>query len=737
MAGSGSLSAAPINSTTIDCNYSVTVSGSGRQAIIDIVNTARTFFNRVYLGAGHHAGTYRQSGLVPNTSYHFYLYDWKNDSDYTRLASAHASTPSGAPPPPPPPPPHTTSGTLSGVATGAETASLNYSYANGTNVSLFRGTDLLQTFGSGNGSGVYEDSGLTPEMPYTYYLRNGATVGSTLLASAMINTPELPARGTLSANTVDSANIDLTYTFIDGEEVSLFRGSTKIKTFGSGSGSGVYRSGGLTADTSYTYYLRNGTSAEDIQLATASAKTLEDIRQAIIRRGKILPLSSQITIFDSTLTRLGILEKYTYTYWNFKYRQVGDFKLTINRYLPNTEYLVKGNILAIYVAGYYRAGIIEYKEIDLTEEGKISENYIITGRGIGGLLAERKAEHNVSVDTGYDNQNTLASTAMRHYVNVNCMDADNADRNYPLLYLEEPDPEAGGNRKYDARFQVISELLEEISLASGLGWEVILDPDNKRFIFRIIEGLDRSFGNGVNSPVTFSPEYGNVRFIRYTDSNINSKNVATVAGQGEGADRLIVYVSKDGEVYTGMDRREVFIDARDLETPSEAYTNDPAAGSDIDLEMADTSAFIVGDSVIVSSSAGSERAIVTDIDTNVSITVDTLVLNHTDIDPLVTNIEKLIQRGHERLVDLGETKSIEMENLSTGPFSFGEDFYIGDILTVKNPGIVTADIRLVEAIIEIDADKLIQNRLILGKSFPDTISVTELRNKNTNPEVRR
>ena len=68
---------------------------------------------------------------------------------------------------------------------------------------------------------------------------------------------------------------------------------------------------------------------------------------------------------------------------------------------------------------------------------------------------------------------------------------------------------------------------------------------------------------------------------------------------------------------------------------SQAYTNDPGAGSNIQLDMVDTSYFQVGDPIIVKSSAGFEGAYVTVVDPNVSITVDALVLNHTTTTPTV------------------------------------------------------------------------------------------------------
>jgi len=656
---SANLSVKATGSTTLKCSWAYYGIPAGHQFCLYMKKTGSPSTPpTIFYPAGTRSGSNTFSGLTSGANYTFYCYDYIDSSHYTELYRV-SKTMSYSPPPPPPP---KTSGTLSANATSPTTVSLNYSYKNGSSVTLFRDSDLVITFGSGTNSGVYEDT-VDPDTVYVYTLRNGATIGSKLLASATIGTPPLPAEGTLSGQVIDSATIDLTYSFSYGTNVSLFRGTTKVTTFGSGSGSGTYRNGDLSPDTSYTYYLRDGSAVEDTLLATVTKKTLKEARKAIIERGKILPLSSQITIFDSTLTCLGIIEKYTYTYWNFKYRSVGDFKLIINRYLPKTEYLIKGNLLALYVAGYYRAGIIEYKGIKLDEGGKITEDYEITGRLLGGLLSERLALHITDSGTGYDSQNTLASTAMRHYVNVNCMDAINTDRNYPLLYLEDPDPEAGGNIKYDARFQYISELNEEICLASGLGWEIVLDPINKKMIFMIIEGLDRSFGNGVNSPITFSPKFENIRFINYVDSNINSKNVAYVAGQGEADLRDVDEVAYLGASYTGMARREIFIDARDADAT-----------------------------------------------------------------------DKMLQRGNERLVELGETKIIEIENLASGPFSYGKDFYLGDIVTAEHPDIVSANVRVIEAIIEIDSERLIQNSLIFGKSFPDLINI---KSKDTLPEIRR
>ncbi|MEI6059037.1 MAG: siphovirus ReqiPepy6 Gp37-like family protein, partial [archaeon] len=349
-------------------------------------------------------------------------------------------------------------------------------------------------------------------------------------------------------------------------------------------------------------------------------------------------------IFDSTLTLLGMIDNYEYLKWNFKYRTVDDFEIKVNRYKNNASYLIAGNIVSVYINNEYRAGIIELKELTLTQDGKLSESYHIIGRGLDGLLAERIALYVTASGTGYDSQNDKAETIMRHFVDVNCISSGTAARNYSLLELET-DLTRGATVKYDARFQILSELLEDISLASGLGWGVVLDTINKKMNFRIYEGLDRSFGNGVNSVVCFNPEYGNVKLLGYRESRLNSKNVTYLGGQDVAELRTVTEVTKDAGSYSDTLRRETFIDARDLDA-----------------------------------------------------------------------VDKLTQRGNERLVELGEESVIEMENLSTGPFEFGTDFDVGDIVTVKYPSVIEADARIIESQLEITPENGLANKLIIGRS---------------------
>lgn len=67
----------------------------------------------------------------------------------------------------------------------------------------------------------------------------------------------------------------------------------------------------------------------------------------------------------------------------------------------------------------------------------------------------------------------------------------------------------------------------------------------------------------LNPNARYSLEYGNLSDVKYSFSDIEYYNVALVAGQGEGDNRVRVYAGDT--TATGTDRIELYVDARDLQ----------------------------------------------------------------------------------------------------------------------------------------------------------------------------
>jgi len=105
--------------------------------------------------------------------------------------------------------------------------------------------------------------------------------------------------------------------------------------------------------------------------------------------------------------------------------------------------------------------------------------------------------------------------------------------------------------------------VQEICTAYGLGIRAVAD-DMAMIMPRIeiVEGTDRSERQAKNSPVIFSDEYENLLSSSYVLDTSKYKNVALVAGEGEGkARKRAIYGNA-----AGMARRELYVDARDVST---------------------------------------------------------------------------------------------------------------------------------------------------------------------------
>ncbi|MEY9096291.1 siphovirus ReqiPepy6 Gp37-like family protein [Paenibacillus sp. RC84] len=370
-----------------------------------------------------------------------------------------------------------------------------------------------------------------------------------------------------------------------------------------------------------------------------------------------------ILVFDSDMNYLAQIDDYEYLQWTRRWRKPHSWELHINRYKKHVELLMPDHFIAVKRGGKWRTGRIGHKEIGLTQEGKISENWTVKGYSLDGVFYDRIALHNVSSGNGYDEQNAAAEDVMRHYVNINCINPVDATRTIPFLHLGNG-LARGKKVQVRARFQTIAQLLEDLSLGSGLGYETTIDLANQRFVFDVLEGHDLTPNQTEHSPVIFSPEFDNVKLLGFRLNRMDAKNTAIVAGQGEAQERLIINISDPA--LTGFARREVFIDARDLQTA-----------------------------------------------------------------------EQLLQRGTERLNESKEELVMEIEHLPNGPFKYMVDFDIGDIIHANYPGIGSTESRIIEVVEEVTPDQGDSFKLIIGKEWPDLISVLKADRKNLEVEVRR
>jgi hypothetical protein len=239
-----------------------------------------------------------------------------------------------------------------------------------------------------------------------------------------------------------------------------------------------------------------------------------------------------------------------------RYFGVDTFEMAINRSRLYASELRVGRLLLLPDEGN-RVFLIEQVQA-LAEGSALDDAMTVAGRSLEGVaMVERLVEPDAG--QAYDRQTAVAAeSAIKHYVRRHAADLAAAARQVPNLVVA-PDIAAGPLVTVAGRYQTVFDIVREIGLASGLGWEIRLEPATNEFVFDIVAGVDRQ------SSVFFDFAFETLERWEELASILDSKTVAVVAGQGEGADRDIVRRFASGSEPSGFERREAFIDARDIE----------------------------------------------------------------------------------------------------------------------------------------------------------------------------
>ena len=208
---------------------------------------------------------------------------------------------------------------------------------------------------------------------------------------------------------------------------------------------------------------------------------------------------------------------------------------------------------------------------------------------------------------------------------------------------------------FQATYKNLLEYETKLAKCAGIGFRFRPDFNNKRIIFETFKGTDRSTSQSRNNRVIFSEAYANLNDMTFRENNQLLKNVVFIGGSGTGNERI--YVSY-GDA-TGLDRRELYVDARDI-----MQTEDMT-----DAEYRN----------------------------------------------------KLLQRGHERQTSYQLVSSIGCDTDALANFVYKENYDLGDIVSIKKAGWnISVDMRITE-IQEIYERGTLKVSPTFGNPLPDTI----------------
>ena len=258
---------------------------------------------------------------------------------------------------------------------------------------------------------------------------------------------------------------------------------------------------------------------------------------------------------NDTFDAIGQINQFTSLIWPDKFNGYTTFELNAPLTVENRELIKEGNIIW---CGGDNAAMIEIIQSDMDDDGQ--KTYKVKGRTLEMLLTTR------IIWGTYVCQSKYSSTAMYEIVDTQCVNPTQSNRKIPFLECAE-DEELGRLISHQKTGGEVYDELLSIATEAELGFSVLFRPREKKLIFKVFEGIDRTIAMQSDSGeklVVFSTELDDILSSSYYINDQDKKSTAYVAGEGDGAERK--YIVSGDNASPGFLRRELYVDARDLQS---------------------------------------------------------------------------------------------------------------------------------------------------------------------------
>ena len=256
-----------------------------------------------------------------------------------------------------------------------------------------------------------------------------------------------------------------------------------------------------------------------------------------------------ITVLNSKFSPEHIIDIYESLIWTIRYDSYGDFELTVPAKEQYISILKRGSYISISESD--RVMIVE--DMRITSDSEDGNKLIVAGRSLESVL-ERRIIWGMQQVTG------SVDVCIKNILDANIVSPSDPNRKISNFTYRFPDDAYIKSCKLDAQFTGVNlyVAVSSMCIEFGLGFKILLDGE--KLVFELFNGADRSYSQTANPYVIFSPKFENLSNGSYVENSSDYKNAVLVGGTGEGADRVYLGIGED----SGLERRELFVDARDI-----------------------------------------------------------------------------------------------------------------------------------------------------------------------------
>lgn len=258
----------------------------------------------------------------------------------------------------------------------------------------------------------------------------------------------------------------------------------------------------------------------------------------------------RVMILDENFNVLGSIGVFKSLIWTRRYYECGMFEMHFSaEYFPliqNGKYLFRNDRKEL--------GVIRERNYNQSDKGQRTAYS-------KGYFAESLL-NNWIIPLTYNKTGTPEEIS-RDLVDKNIISPSDSGRKFPHIILGYQKG-IGKSVAFQSTGDTMGEKMYSIEQTQEMSHRLVYDYQTNDLTFEVWKGLDRTDTQDVNSWAIFSDSYYNVKNVSYDRDDSDFKNYAYVAGEGEGAARTIVEV--DGRKDPSEERREIYVDARDLQS---------------------------------------------------------------------------------------------------------------------------------------------------------------------------
>lgn len=344
----------------------------------------------------------------------------------------------------------------------------------------------------------------------------------------------------------------------------------------------------------------------------------------------------EILVLNEKFETVFVMDTFKSLIWTDRYSQYGDFEI----YTSADRDIIKNMKEGYYLWSDESDHMMIIEDRTISADVELGNYFIIRGRSLESILDRRIIWTQTNLD-GYINGQ------IEKLISDSIIDPSDQNRKIPNFIFEASDDPVIMDLKVRAQFtgDSLYDAVKKICESLNIGFKVFLNDQNQ-FVFKLYSGSDRSYSQDVNPFVVFSPGFENIINSEYHESKRLYKTIALVAGEGEGAKRKTVTVG-DSDI-TGLSRREMFVDARDISSQTSSGT-----------------------------------------------------LSSTKYNELLT------QRGLERKSEAKIIQAFTGQVETTQMYRFGEHFFMGDITQLENEYGMNSKVRVIEFIYSEDQNGIL------------------------------